>query len=81
MTNAAAVVLSTPLLKIPLLITTARAVHLGFTPPQPPPENEERRTYSASDKREALPTVGSWGLVPFKVSKPLMMDYLVTECC
>lgn len=67
--------LSTPLLKIPLLFATVRAIHIGFTPPQPPPDNEERSTYSASDKREALPTVGSWGLVPFKVStKSLIND-------
>ena len=60
--------LGTPLLKLPLLAATAAGIHAGFTPPRPPPAVEERKTFAETKGTEVLPTVGSWGLVPFKVS-------------
>lgn len=56
------------LLKIPLLLATASGITVGFTPPRPPPKEDERKTYEKAANGEALPTVGSYGLVPFKVS-------------
>ena len=57
---------ATPLLRIPLLLATARGISVGFTPPRAAPEEEERQAFNAANG-EALPTVGSYALVPFKV--------------
>ncbi|KIP01941.1 hypothetical protein PHLGIDRAFT_32380 [Phlebiopsis gigantea 11061_1 CR5-6] len=59
-----------PLLKISLLLATARGISVGFTPPRPSPEEAERKAFAAANG-EALPAVGSYGLVPFKACPPL----------
>ena len=57
-----------PLLKLPLLFAVTEGLRAGFTPPRAMPSSTERKNYDSDQyTKEAVPSVGTWGPLAFKV--------------
>lgn len=58
------------LLKIPLILLNAVSVHVAFTSPNPPPQPDEMRKFTASGAGDAVPLMKFKGPLIQKVRDP-----------